>query len=237
MKKWLIAFGVILICIGLVSMSTSNLTQEKTSLESVASTNDAWSISGTFDEDDRMVVIFREAYDWWNGFFEPADGMALLYVQIHIFDPQSNETRFEVALTPSNPGYPGLLIVDISVIKNGSLDTSTVKDAKTGLIMGIGGIVPQNGVYSVSVDVYPPRESAPETLELYEEKVERLYPWAFLLPSGAALGVVGTAISVFGLKSEKHSASSKSKKSLVPPPRKRMLQFAFPSRAAVSHRA
>ena len=238
LKKRLLAFGLILICIGLVLMSTSNLTQEKATLESVASADDAWSISGTFERDDKMVVIFREANDWGTGFFESEEGgVAVLYVYIHIFDPRNSETRFMVTLTSSGgPGY-GLFILDILVTETDGLDISSVKDAKTGVIIGIGGTVQYNGLYKVMVDVYPPRQNPPSVLGLYEEKKDaRAHPYAFLLPSGAALGVVGTAISLFGLKSEKHRASSKSKKFLIPPPKKRMLQFGLPSRAAVSQR-
>lgn len=231
LKNWLLAFGLILICIGLILMSTSNFTQEKTTLESGASTNDAWNISDTFKRNDRMVVIFREANDWYEGFFETEEGIAVLYVYIHIFDPQNNETRFRVTLTPSQPGYPGLLILDISVTITAGLDTSSVKNAKTGLIMGIGGIVQYNGIYRVQVDVYPPRQNPPYKLELYKEKIETQYPYALLLPGGATIGVVGATISLFGLKSKKHGVSSKSKKIRYPPTKKRMFQFVFSSRA------
>ena len=230
LKKWLLAFGLILICIGLVLMSTSSLTQETTTLELVASTNDAWNISDTFERDNRMVVIFREANDWWKGFFESEEGMAVLYVYIHIFDPQNNETRFRVTLTPSQPGYPGLLILDISVTRTDGLDTSSVKTAKTGLITGIGGIVQYNGIYRVVVDVYPPRLNPPYILELYKEKTEKQYPYMFLFPGGAVIGVVGTALSLFGLKSEKHRVSSKSKKIPYSPTKKRMSQFVLTRR-------
>lgn len=218
--KWLFAFGLILICVGFILMSTSILGQEKNILGLVASARDEWSVSGNLEKGDKIALIFREGNDWWQGYFDPVDGTPILAVYINIFDPNNNATEFEVELTPMQPGYPVLVILNISVIKNDGLDTSSVRDENTGMIKEIGGTVQYNGIYRAEVaKTYPPRESPPRQLQLRREKTKTEYPYTFLLPGGAIIGVVGATITLFGLKSRKRRPSIKRKKSRISPKR------------------
>jgi len=203
MKKWVFAFGLILILVGIIMVSRYNINNKRIvpTQVKVKGVNDQPSVSSEFIAGDTIFLEIRVGRDWPFGYFEDP---GILYVFIDFVDPRGNVTKFdmEYGLTETE-GNIYEWFLNVTKNEGGLLVPTPFLEERV-----IGGVVLFNGTYTATVkveDIWPPREDPPSSLTLYKTEIKIIteYPYIALLPIGVSLIVVGGAVSLFGLKSGK----------------------------------
>lgn len=236
MKKLIVAFGLILICIGIILISRSNDEEPKMGYESVTRGENVWSVLGELKKDDKITIEITPPTEWSEGAFDEVyageEQRGVLHVLVNISSPQANPTLFIVDYTPVEwKGAYIATIWNISLVQgsvdsgwdityvpdleNDSLDTWSVYDDKADPphFFGVGGTVEYNGSFNVTVGhIYPSRTTAPTVLEIFRGKPETIYPYSSFLPIGAATVVAGASITFFGLRTKQKKFFSKRKR-------------------------
>jgi len=215
LNKRFLAFGIILLFLGVVLASNFNLPVEKPPRNvTVDSVSQAWAFSkkSSFEAGDIVVVRLVAGEGWWTLFARAPPGYAHP-VNMTVVGPTEHETTFMVffaAMSQPEPdpetGEIPLYVYNITYAKPLSEDLEFREPRE------IGGIVKRAGEYFVRCDrgTYWPR-SPPSELVLYKEVHEKEYPYAFLLPVGTVFGVSGVAVSMWGAKGERHKMRTKRK--------------------------
>jgi len=207
---------VILIIAGFILASVRNEPQTKIKGDLVKKTLNQWSVSADLEQNDKMVVEIRYGADWPRGYFEPYEenpDIGLLFVLVNVEEPSGNTTQFDVVYAQSSDVTVALW--NISVVKQGGINTTALYDQYRNTYTAVGGIVPQNGTYTVEVDkegMWPSRFDPPAYLGIFKGVIEIEYPYAFLLPTGIVVGIVGTATSIYGWRSTRVHRPPKRKK-------------------------
>jgi len=213
LKTWILTFGMVLLVIGLILMSGSNIQQQSYKEQEIKREVEKWSISGNFTKGDNMTVAYRQGSDWHQPPFEPStDYIPVNYkaLYIEITDPNGNITEFEVILVLPYEESSLLTIFQINVTIDGG-----------GLIFEenpkkIGGIVQYNGTYKIEIPsewgIFP-SQSPPSYLLLFKYVLVTKYPYTYLLPVGVPFGIVGLTISIWGIKSSKRKIRQDKKRS------------------------
>ncbi len=197
MGKASLAFGIIILFVGVLICSASNSSKENPGEIPVGIQN-GWETSGYFDERNELLVWFTAPKkdmvpDGWQ------------VVVVDIFDPNGGKTRFVVSF------------------KNGVFDHINVSSYDGGLIVsepptGVGGLTQCSGNYTACIDpeanplasLYYPQ--GPPKLELLKLVVEKEYPYRSFLPVGIVLIVVGISLSIWSRRSLKRKRRRREKK-------------------------
>lgn len=190
MKKYFLAFGIILVFVGVIVASASSLTKEKDpQYEIIAENGGDWEIEGNFVKDDNLVLSYTHPnLELWPDI--------LVKVEIWPAEHYDNRTVFQIGYNKTL-GYDTTTIKVVS--KGGGL---TVEDVE-GIVQEIGGTVTYSGYYWANFTTRPTAywEKASPTLEV--KIVEKEYPFLFVLPIGIGLIAVGTSTSIWGMKASK----------------------------------
>ena len=197
MRKVSLVLGFIILFIGIIVSSASNISRDNPREIQVGEQH-GWGISGLFDEGDELFVRFPPPKH---------EGVPDTYqiVRVDIFDPNKTKTRFELTF------------------KKGVLDDINVSSLDGGLIVsepptGIGGITQYSGNYTAYIDpeanplanfYYP---NGPPTIELLKLVVEKEYPYSGFLPVGIALIAIGLSLTIWSMKSSKGKRRRKKRK-------------------------
>lgn len=216
----MLVVGLFIAVVGISIISVHSQTQPQTSTESAHKSciipipdtwQHTWAISCYLEQGDNVTVEFNEHYNWTNGAFDIADdgSTLVMYVFIDIVDPYGNTTTFvvELAVMESGSGLVRRLFSwNKYVLKNGTIDWHSMLDDE-GRLEAVGGIIPFNGEYTAKVTVGPDRETEPPSFlgffhDVMETKTQ--YPNSYFLPTGAAMVVIGSTMSFFGLKTGTH---------------------------------
>ena len=201
MKKILVICGAILLLSGMVSISSSQIIQEKKRLETIAYEMDSWEVSGNFEEGDMLVVDFTPAL--WKRHELPDDVRPYPYkfVRIEITSPKNETTVFDITLMwPDGAQLP--VVYSINLTGQDGLDI-------TDPIMEVRGVVMDSGQYTARIPEYglwPPESDPPTWIAARKEIVEREYPFAFLLPVGIVLGILGGVTLLVGIIFPRHTS-------------------------------
>lgn len=218
MLKWPLAFGIILLFAGVILVSSSRMPILRVTYNVVIKDNKVWELSNTFNNSDIMVVDFSPGVDWWRLFVKAPTMDYQEHVNFTIVGPSGYKTVFNVSIgtipprwgyTPESPEETPVIVRDIQLLSQDGDDLELREPPE------IGGIVKQDGKYSVKLEpnVYWDSthttnttcpKTPPEELRFNKEIRENIYPFTFLFPIGAPLSVFGVAMSIWGVKSEKH---------------------------------
>ena len=182
MRKYFVAFGIILILTGVIVSSACNSSNERTEQSAVA--QGQWEASGYFDKNEKLVVYLSEPT---SEFFP--DSIAT--INVSVVDPAGNKS---------------VLLIEYK--KNFGFVNVTLDSNSSGLIvdensLDVGGIVNLSGNYTALVAEQASLlygETGP-TVDLYKEIVERDYPYRDILPVGVAIIVFGASLSILAAKS------------------------------------
>ena len=193
MRKYIVAFGIILIFIGVVTSSVSNSYTERT-VDSTVS-HGYWSTSGYFDINQNLSVQLS-----------PPNAQFILIgmgtFNVTIIDPADNESVFTVR---SRNVEGRQVLSNVTVVSTSNSLTADV------INLGVGGIVHQSGNYTVIVDkkatyLYP---KVPPDVTLTKETVKRDYPYRGILPVGIGILVFGVGLSIWAAKSSGKSGKKR----------------------------
>jgi len=188
-RKELLAFGAILVFVGVLVSSASTSSIEKLDYPIVAEAEGQWEVSADFNESEKLLVDFLPPK--FGEYIFPNGDKAV--VDVEIFDPDNNKTEFRITFYPRR--YP-----DFELLSNdGGL---TVNEP----IEGVGGVTRLNGLYTARIDEFASiyyDGGPPGHLSLHKEVVEREYPYRSVLPIGVALIVAGASLSVWAKSSKR----------------------------------
>jgi len=219
MKKWIFAFGLILIFVGIFMVSRYNLSNRtivpvRTEVKSVT---DQRSISWEeFRTGDAIFLEMRVGRDWPFGYFEDP---GVLLVSVDFVDPRGNVTKFVMIYMAAEAGgsiYEWFL--NVTENEGGLLVTTPFLEE-----LVIGGVALFNGTYTATVTgIWPSREDPPSSLTLYKSEIEITteYPYTALLPIGISVIVVGGVVSLLGVKGGKSKKVVKKRRVHVLPQKK-----------------
>ena len=184
MRKYVVAFGIILMFAGVIVSSACNSFEERTEQSDVA--EGLWEASGYFDSGEKLVVYLSQPTI---EFFP--DHTAT--INVSVVDPAGNKSVF---LIEYDKNY-GFVNITLDSISNGLIVDEDSVD--------LGGIANLSGNYAAVVAEQASflyGETGP-TVDLYKETVERDYPYRSMLPVGVVLIVFGASLSIWAAKSSK----------------------------------
>ena len=219
MKKWIFAFGLVLIFVGIIMVSRHNINNKTIGWIQVlvkGPVNDQRSISSEFSTGDAIFLEMRVGRDWPFGYFEDP---GVLLVSVDFVDPRGNVTKFVMIYMAAEAGgsiYEWFL--NVTENEGGLLVTTPFLEE-----LVIGGVALFNGTYTATVTgIWPSREDPPSSLTLYKSEIEITteYPYTALLPIGISVIVVGGVISLFGVKGGKSKKVVKKRRVHVLPQKK-----------------
>jgi len=183
-RKYVVAFGIILLFVGVVVSSASNSFNERTEQSVVA--EEQWKAAGYFDKDEKLVVYLSKPTP---EFFPDHTAS----INVSVVDPAGNKSVFLVEY------QNGVGFVNVTLY---SSSNGLIVDEN---ILEVGGITTQSGNYTALVDEQAAYlyVTAPPTITLIQETVERDYPYRSILPVGIAIIVFGASLSIWAAKSSK----------------------------------
>lgn len=209
MKKALLGLGIILLFIGIVTLSMSYSVEESEKNLLVKREEDLpvgeWRISARYNQSENLLVFFRPP---------KREGIpdSAAIIDVNITDPEGGNTTFRVVFW-----------------KNGDTDINLTSNdgglAVPDPLEGVGGTTKYEGLYTVyaytylPLYYYPPNGTLP-SFELYKVVVERKYPYHGFLPVSVGLIAAGAILSIWGTKSSKKPSrlvKKRLKKQLVLP--------------------
>jgi hypothetical protein len=181
-RKYLAAFGIILMLAGVIVSSACNSSKEHTEQSAVA--KGQWEASGYFDKNEKLIIYLSEPT---REFFPDT----IATINVSVVDPAGNKSVFLIEYK-KNVGFVNVTLDSNSsglIVDENSLET--------------GGITNLSGNYTALVAEQASLlygETGP-TVDLYKEIVERDYPYRGMLPVGVAIIVFGASLSILSAKS------------------------------------
>jgi len=183
-RKYVVAFGIILMFAGVIVSSACNSFEERTELSEVA--EGRWEASGYFDSGEKLVVYLSQPTI---EFFP--DHTAT--INVSVVDPAGNKSVFLIEYKK------GVGFVNVTLV---SSSNGLIVDEHS---VDLGGIANLSGNYTALVAEQASflyGETGP-TVDLYKEIVERDYPYRSMLPVGVVIIVFGASLSIWAAKSSK----------------------------------
>ena len=233
MKKWAIAVGMVILLSGLIVISFWNKPQVEI-IESNKTVEKQWSISDTFAKGLNITADFQQSYDWSLEYFEISEDPPYhrKYLLINVTDTVANtHTTFRVTLVAPRGILPPQLYTTklevfppVNVTQHGA--TIVEDNPQVDVDYGINlGVTKNDGLYIITLALDPQfaivqdkdtsgkiwiHETFPPALiRVHKVSEQTNYPYTFLLPIGASLGVIGIVLPVWGAKSSKRKAIRK----------------------------
>jgi len=224
MKKWTVAIGLVILIVGLLLISSWNMSQEITEDQNVM-VEGKWDISSNFQKGETVTLGFSPTNDWSLLAYEYWDEppYSRKYLSLNVTNTVTNSyTLFEAILAPPGgvipePPYMFLLtLYDVILVEDDggiAVGDGPDFDPTRGILLGTAK---NDGVHVVHTSLFPPYvidkhlngsvwphpASPPSQLILYRVTTETIYPYTFLLPIGSSLGIIGIIMSIWGIKSK-----------------------------------
>lgn len=197
--KYILAFSLILLLIGLTLTGSSFISEITYKMEFMDQKENADRISGYFKAGEKLIVDFTPSENWYHVIYP--ENEHYMYVYINITELQNqNETCFEVELYRESQGLPPT-IYSIKVLKVGSLSLNLQANNQT---TEIGGIVNNEGEYEALVYmIIPSTAGLPLTLTLWRGIPQTHYPYRFLLPPGISIIGLSIVLTIYYFKRRK----------------------------------
>jgi len=231
LRKLIVAFGLIFICIGTALMYNYNTKELGVATKVVAAQSNSWSVNSALNKDDNVEIRVTPPTDWETGRFDDMylEGenvpRPVLHTYVTISPLQGNSTLFEVNWTLF-ANFSGLKVWPpiflLQKISPSNLTRVSVPDLKTDCLnttvwyigmngfSAAGGTVEFTSVYTISVgDLYPSRTTPPSRIEIVRRTLQITYPNSFFLPTGAVVVVAGVIVTFFGLRAQPKKFRSK----------------------------
>lgn len=201
MRKLLFATGLVLLLVGVILMSSSNLSFQRSEVlwDPVKIEVNKWEVTADFTAGDIIKLEISPGMNWIDTLEPPTAEVPYVNkaVYINVTEPSGKESYFEVMfITTYSP--PQLSIFNIRVLNsNGSF---TVKEG------AIRGEAMQTGQYTAEVTGVSPRdEEPPGSFIFYKQRVNLFTDWpysVFLYP-GIAVFSLGVALFVLSFRRKK----------------------------------
>lgn len=229
MKKWAVAVGIFSILVGIILTPSYNVQQRVDLSEEVDNQPNKWSVSGLFEEHEKLGLYFVQPKDWSFGPYpdlgEPSYSKHLMINVTNV--AAENFTLFKVILAvprteipPQAPYAFTLTIYDVEVEHDGGLITETHPKWTSQLIAL--GTAKNSSEYLVETKLIPESVideygqikfvSPPLQLVLYKVSTKYVSPYTFLLPLGLTLIVCGTVLLAWGVRSKPRRLIKKSRR-------------------------
>lgn len=215
MRKKFMVFGLLLIFVGIVSISLSNTYEIVHRAPEVASQQNADEVSAYFSVGENISIVLSPGDDWspTGGIIE--DGGYFLTLNVTLFSPDNGKTIFRLYFNaskepPPAPDLPWPIL--LSKVELLCADEDSLEVSQPLTPEWIGGIIKQNGTFTAKSDRHPLLNTPPRLLAFHRAVTERRYPYSNLLPVGCLLGAVGCVTSLWSLKSDKKRVKRKPRK-------------------------
>ncbi|MEM2522835.1 MAG: hypothetical protein QXW82_06780 [Candidatus Bathyarchaeia archaeon] len=219
MRKKSMILGVILIFVGVVCVSLSNTHEFVHRAVEVASTQNADEVSAYFLIGENVSIVLSPGDDWspTGGLVE--DGGIYLTLNVTLISPDNGKTIFRFYFNtskepPSSPDLPWPL--QLSKVEALCVDEDSIEVRKPLTLEWIGGIIRQNGTFTIKSSRHPFLNTPPRYLAFFRAVTERRYLYSNLFPVGSLLSVIGVALSLWGSKSERERKRQKLRKKGLP---------------------
>lgn len=209
MRKWLFATGLILSSIGLILITMSNLSYQKSSVKwkTVETEEDTWQILYNFTQGDIVKLVIYPSPEWTR-FLEPETPEVPFpskTAYANITDPNGRKSMFEVVFVRTLTST-FLTLYNVKLVSSSNvLSTQGIEDLLEGKA-GIVGMALHDGQYTAKVlGFLPPMGGPPSVLTFL--KGEKVDSTEYLYPSFLHYGVitlsVGVVLSILGAKASK----------------------------------
>lgn len=222
MKKGLVIIGILLLLAGLVSISTSNVKQNKIDEQPPKVAQETWNISDNFQKGENLTLAFQPGWDWNLYPYLPPDVVPNIPPIYEVKQFTVNITNIDagqytlIDVTLGRPAEEGpresfLRIYEIDIVHHGAIRIGDSPEQITGTAKN-------DGVYQVNcwltpshvIDQYANgtitnrKVNPPAELRLVRTIIEDKNPYGFLLPVGGTLSIAGVILSVWGAKTHQH---------------------------------
>lgn len=218
MEKVFVGFSVFILIIGVILATSYNIQQKVDKMEGVDDQKEKWTVSGFFEENEKVGLYFVQPKDWSFGPYpELGDPLYSKHFMINVTNEDTGQfTLFKVILAvprseiPPQPPYSFILtIYDVEVEQqNGAMITGT-HPKHTGQLIALGA-ANNSGRYRVETELIPnvvidengkPKlVSPPIQLVLYKVSTSYVTPYTFLLPTGLIIISCGVSLLIYGLR-------------------------------------
>lgn len=236
MKKWAAIMGLVLLLTGFVVISSWKKPQVQTNSRSNY-VEDSWSISDNFTKGHNITVDFQQSYDWsLDPYDDPPDDPPYhrKHLSVSVTDTIAKTTTvIRVTLVGPRGVLPPALYTSrlevfppVNVTQHGAtiVEDNPKVDPEHGINLGQAK---NDGLYTITLSFEPRftsvwdkdtsgklwiHETFPPTMfRAHEVSTQTDYPYTFLLPVGASLGVVGIILAVWGARSSERKSIRKAR--------------------------
>lgn len=203
-KKFMVfmVFGILLIFVGIIIISLSNTYEIVHKASEVASRQNADEISAYFSTGENISIVLTPGSDWspTGGLIE--DGGFFIILNVTLFSPNNGKTIFRLYFNvsqepPFSPDQPWPIFV--SKVELLCVDKDSLEVSYPLTPQWIGGIIKQNGTFTVKSDRHPVSKSPPSLLAFYRAVTERRYPYSNFFSTGCLLSIIGSVVSLWNL--------------------------------------
>lgn len=215
LRKKFMVFGLILIFVGVVSVSLSNTYELVHRAVEVASKPNADEVSAYLSVGENVSILLSPGDDWspTGGLVE--NGGVYLTLNVTLVSPDNGKTIFRLYFNtskepPLSPDLPWP--IQLSKVEALYVDEDSIEVNQPLTLDWIGGVIKQNGTFTAKSDRHPFLNTPPRYLAFLRAVTERRYPYSNLLPVGSLLGVTGVVLSLWSLKSGRERKRQKLKK-------------------------
>jgi len=226
MRKTLLASGILLLFIGIILASSSNMPIEtyrsETEMASISKEEmqgKEWQVSAFFGEGAIMTVEVepRTGEDGWWIIFVRADSRPMpLYVTIA--GPSGGKTMFKVffwagpesvwGTSQSSTGEVPVEVYNYTLVqRSDDLEVRFQSGVPEEVIKKSGNFTArvepyaEPGPYNPTNATWPSRP--PDSITIYDKIYDVEYPYMILLPTGVVLGVCGVSMAVLGSRNKR----------------------------------
>lgn len=218
MEKVVVGISVLLILIGVILTANYNIQRKIDLSEEIDRQTNKWTVSGFFNEKEKMGLYFVQPKDWSFGPYpDLGDPPYSKNLMINVTNEDTGQfTLYKVILAvprmeiPPKPPYAFVLtIYKVEVEKQEGAMITLTHPHYAGQLIALG-TTNSSGLYRIEAILVPdtvidesnkPKIVSPP-LEIILYKVLTMYeaPFTFLLPTGLIITFIGASLFVFGLR-------------------------------------
>lgn len=213
LRKYLIAFAVLLLFIGVILVSNSNISEKISMPRFLVTANKQWEVSGNYSAGETVMLGIVRGERWGIIFADPTN--MEVSINITVISSTNDMGVYQVWYERPAKGYeppPGELYFPMVLKRVERLSGFCLDgDPKVSGELIVLGVVKTDSALTVRVireSIWWAPDDPPEQLILYKEGTIEVFPYAHLLPWGLGLIIMVmtlTCMEVIASKLKKYT--------------------------------
>ena len=200
MKRGTLYFSILLLFISVLFVSGSRAPRQRPVSVMLAEAEHAYNLTVSLKEQDTIALSIYPSDEWSKWLEPPTDYVEYVhkFVYVNITDPEGNDTKVEWTFVAERVGDP-LYVYIIKVRQYDGIIAEPVQPPP------FEGTVKHSGNYTINVSpgYMPPGGGPPYYMYVSRDRIMTDYPYSYLLPAGAATGILGLIMLAWSAKSTK----------------------------------